>query len=233
MCDYQNACEAVTLQTKNDGIMGIFIIADNQQLTASAIEIFLKRDEYNQVFYANDKNRLLQLLKQYERAVVVLDYTLFDFENEDSLLIVSERFEQTTWVLLSAELTDKFLKRVTYASKAFSVVFKDEPLKAVRDALSYAGRGNRYLSQKAAEKILHSQVEQDAVATLTATEIEIVKCIAKGLTTKEIAVERFSSIHTITTHRKNIFRKLGVNNAHEAIKYALRAGWIDASEFYI
>ena len=94
--------------------MGIFIIADNQQLTASAIEIFLKRDEHNQVFYANDKNRLLQLLKQYERAVVVLEYTLFDFENEDSLLIVSERFEQTIWVLLSAELTDKFLKRVTY-----------------------------------------------------------------------------------------------------------------------
>ena len=42
-----------------------------------------------------------------------------------------------------------------------------------------------------------------------------------------------SSVHTITTHRKNIFRKLGVNTAHEVIKYALRAGLVDSSEFYI
>ena len=42
-----------------------------------------------------------------------------------------------------------------------------------------------------------------------------------------------TSIHTITTHRKNIFRKLGINTAHEAVKYALRAGLIDPSEFYI
>lgn len=68
---------------------------------------------------------------------------------------------------------------------------------------------------------------------LTATEIEIVKAIALGKTTREIASDRFSSIHTITTHRKNIFRKLGVNTAHEIVKYALRAGWVDASEFYI
>ena len=48
-----------------------------------------------------------------------------------------------------------------------------------------------------------------------------------------IIAERFSSIHTVTTHRKNIFRKLGINTAHEAVKYALRAGLIDSSEFYI
>ena len=68
---------------------------------------------------------------------------------------------------------------------------------------------------------------------LTATETEIVTAIAQGKTTKEIAQERFSSIHTITTHRKNIFRKLGVNTAHEVVKYALRAGLVDSSEFYI
>lgn len=68
---------------------------------------------------------------------------------------------------------------------------------------------------------------------LTKTETEIVRAIAQGKTTKEIAAERFSSIHTITTHRKNIFRKLGINTAHEATKYALRAGLVDPSEFYI
>ena len=57
--------------------------------------------------------------------------------------------------------------------------------------------------------------------------------IAMGLTTREIAEKRFSSFHTVNTHRKNIFRKLGVNTIHEATKYALRAGLIDASDYDI
>lgn len=68
---------------------------------------------------------------------------------------------------------------------------------------------------------------------LTKTETEILKDIALGMTTKEIAEKRFSSFHTVNTHRKNIFRKLGVNNVHEATKYALRAGLVDSAEYYI
>ena len=59
------------------------------------------------------------------------------------------------------------------------------------------------------------------------------RAIAQGKTTKEIANERFSSIHTINTHRKNIFRKLQVNTAHEAIRVAIRSGLIDESDYFI
>ena len=61
----------------------------------------------------------------------------------------------------------------------------------------------------------------------------ILKLIAHGKSVKEIAKERISSIHTIITHKKNIFRKLGVNNVYEATKYALRAGLVDMVEYYI
>ena len=81
--------------------------------------------------------------------------------------------------------------------------------------------------------ITDEQTKTQVPDLLTATETEIVKAIAQGKTTKEIAAERFLSIHTITTHRKNIFRKLGVNTAHEVVKYALRAGLVDSEEFYI
>ena len=70
-------------------------------------------------------------------------------------------------------------------------------------------------------------------AKLTPTENEILKDIALGMTTREIAEKRFSSFHTVNTHRKNIFRKLGVNTIHEATKYALRAGLVDSAEYYI
>ena len=211
-----------------------YIIADNQELTRFALESLLKQDEEIEVFRAFDRAGLVALLKEHESAVVLLDYTLFDFADEDQLLIIAERFNLSDWILISDELTPQFLRRVVYSSHQFSVVFKDGPLSELREALQAVDRHTRYLSQRSLEiLIIQQQQEEDTPSVLTTTEMEIVKAIALGKTTKEIAAERFSSVHTITTHRKNIFRKLGINTAHEAVKYALRAGLIDPSEFYI
>ena len=210
-----------------------YIIADNQELTRFALEGLLQKEGENAVYRAFDKAKLVELLKEHESAVVLLDYTLFDFADEDQLLIIAERFNLSNWILISDELTPQFIRRVVYASHQFSVVFKDGPLSEIREALSAVSRQTRFLSQRALETIITQQQEEETPSILTTTEMEIVKAIALGKTTKEIAAERFSSIHTITTHRKNIFRKLGINTAHEAVKYALRAGLIDPSEFYI
>ena len=206
-----------------------YIIADNQELTGYALQSLLKRDEGNVVYRAVDREGLIQLLKEHEDSVVFLDYTLFDFADEDLLLIVAERFSLSEWILISDELTPQFIRRVVYSSHQFSVVFKDGPISEIREALQAVNRHTRYLSQRALEFIITQQQEEEKPDILTATETEIVKAIAQGKTTKEIAAERYSSIHTVTTHRKNIFRKLGINTAHEAVKYALRAGLIDPS----
>ena len=210
-----------------------YIIADNQELTRYALENLLQKDEENVIYRAFDKADLVALLKEHESAVVLLDYTLFDFTDEDQLLIISERFNLSDWILISDELTPQFIRRVVFSSHQFSVVFKDGPLSEVREALNSVERHTRYLSQRALETVITQQQDDEAPSILTTTETEIVKAIAQGKTTKEIAAERFSSIHTVTTHRKNIFRKRGINTAHEAVKYALRAGLIDPSEFYI
>ena len=210
-----------------------YIWADNQELTRFALESLIRKDERNVIHRATDKAGLIQLLKENENSVVILDYTLFDFADEEQLLILSERFLMTQWILISEELTPKFLRKVIYSSHSFSIVFKDGQMKDFRDALRSATTGQRFVCQRAMEQILSQQHEEEKPGVLTATEMEVIKAIAKGKTTKEIAEERFSSVHTITTHRKNIFRKLEVNTAHEAIKYAIRAGWVDPSDFYI
>ena len=205
-----------------------YIIADNQDLTRFALESLLQKGEENAVYKAYDKAGLVALLKEHESAVVLLDYTLFDFADEEQLLIVAERFSLSDWILISDELTPPFIRRVVYSSHQFSVVFKDSPLQEIKETIKTVEHHNRYLSQRALESIITQQQEEEKVnKILTQTETEIVKAIAQGKTTKEIAAERFASIHTITTHRKNIFRKLGVNTAHDVIKYALRAGIVN------
>ena len=215
--------------------MNKFIIADNQELTRFALESLIRQKDDAEIFKANDKAGLVQLLKEHENAVVVLDYTLFDFADENQLLIIAERFALAQWILISEELTPQFLRSIVYLSNQFSIVFKDGTLRDIRDALEAVSHHNRHISQRVLETILNQQQQEqeEQPSILTETETEIVRAIAQGKTTKEIANERFSSIHTITTHRKNIFRKLGVNTAHEVIKYALRPGLVDSSEFYI
>ena len=214
--------------------MGKYILADNQELTRLALISLIKQNEENTLYVATDKAGLVELLKEHEDAIVLLDFTLFDFADADQLLIVGERFALSQWILISDELTPTFIRQVIYSSHQFSIVFKDGPLNEVREALQTVSRHQRYISQRALEVIINQQqVDEERPSILTETETEIVRAIAQGKSTKEIAAERISSVHTITTHRKNIFRKLGVNTAHEVVKYALRAGLIDSSEFYI
>ena len=187
-----------------------------------------------EVCRAADKTELIEQLRPHGDAIVVLDYTLFDIIDIEELEILHERFPLAKWILFSFDLSSDFVRRAIALSSLFSVLLKDSPLSEIRDCLRYAARGQRYICQRMAEILLAPAQDRMAEdSCLTRTETEILKDIALGMTTKEIAERRFSSFHTVNTHRKNIFRKLGVNTVHEATKYALRAGLVDSAEYYI
>lgn len=209
------------------------ILADNQDITRAGLMYVcdsLERVDYKQV---TDKTALIEEMKFYPEAVVILDYTLFDINDIEELEILHERFQKVCWILFSFELSTDFVHRAIAVSQQFSVLLKDSPLAEIRQCIGYALHRQRYICQRMAEILLAPTVQPAEDARLTKTEMEILKDIALGMTTKEIADKRFSSFHTVNTHRKNIFRKLGVNNAHEATKYALRAGLVDSAEYYI
>ena len=211
-----------------------FIIADNQEITRFAVEHLLDGFPGKRILHASKKTELIEQLKEHEQSVVIIDYTLFDFFDAQNLLIISQRFPAANWLLFSDDLTDSFLRTIAYQSHSMSILFKDAPLREFTEAIRSSLSGRRYFCQHVTEILLAQKLrEEEAPSTLTTTEIEVMRAIAQGKTTKEIANERFSSIHTINTHRKNIFRKLQVNTAHEAIKVAMRAGLIDESDYFI
>lgn len=215
--------------------MRTLVIADNQDITKAGI-LYLtdKMPEVGLVTEAADKKELLRLLVRYPDAVVLLDYTLFDLNSADELIILQERFKRISWILFSEELSEDFIRRIIFSSETFSIVLKDSFLEEIRMAIFSAFRSQRFICNRINNLLSNRKTGlQKEHPVLTSTETEILKSIALGKTTKEIAAERFSSIHTITTHRKNIFRKIEVNNLHEATRYALRAGIIDSAEYYI
>ena len=212
-----------------------YIIADNQDISKAGMMFLLsKQKDVATLLEADNKAELIQQLRLYPQAVVVLDYTLFDFAGADELIVLQERFKEVDWILFSDELSINFLRQVLFSSMAFGVVMKDNSKEEIMTAIQCAGRKQRYICNHVSNLLLSpvaGTMTEDHL--LTQTEKNILKEIALGKTTKEIAAEKNLSFHTINSHRKNIFRKLGVNNVHEATKYAMRAGIVDLAEYYI
>lgn len=183
--------------------------------------------------YTEDKAELMLALKDNDDTVVVLDYTSFDINDADELLILQQRFSHTRWLLFSEDLSADFVRVLIASSMQFSILLKESSMSEIKEAMKFCIHGNRYICQRMTEVLLAPSHDVEEKINLTKTETEILKDIALGMTTKDIAEKRFSSFHTVNTHRKNIFRKLNVNNVHEATKYALRAGLVDTAEYYI
>lgn len=210
------------------------ILADNQDITRAGLMYVCNPMTGSGAQTAEDKTELLEMLKKQPEAVVVLDYTLFDINDADELEILNERFPKAWWVLFSVDLTCDFVRRIISVCPRVSVLLKESPLAEISECINYALHSRRYICQRMTELLLApTSARAEEEVKLTPTETEILKDIALGMTTKEIAEKRFSSFHTVNTHRKNIFRKLGLNNVHEATKYALRAGLVDSAEYYI
>lgn len=210
------------------------IIADNQDITQAGMAYVLSKRGNISCQVARNKSELILLLNDCPEAVVILDYTLFDISSESDLLNIGQRFPLAHLILWSEELSVDFIRSLVNASTWISVLMKDAKMAEIEQCLDYVLQGQRFLCQHATNMILAPTVSVDnETVALTKTETEILKEIALGATTREIAEKRFSSFHTVNTHRKNIFRKLGVNNVHEAIRYAMRSGLVDAAEYYI
>jgi len=209
-----------------------FILADNQGITREGIRSLLTNFSIAEtIIDVSGRRELMEQLIIYPNAAVILDYTSFDF-SDFQMMNMKQRYHNSIWLLFSDELSKHFLRQVLVSGYLFGVVMKNDPLNDIITALQYAAKGETYLCDLA-EQVLKEDVPSNVRDKLTASERLVLHEIALGKTTKEIAYDQNLSFHTINTHRKNIFRKLEVNNVHEAIKYALRAGIIDSSEYYI
>lgn len=214
-----------------------FILCDNQDITRFGFEQLVRSLGLSGEFYFSaTKADLLNQLMRNSESVVLFDYTRFDFVSVDELTILQLRFPKVDWIVFSDELSNDFVRSLVFNTQNFSVLLKDSSLDEIKSCIREVLRANRFICNRIGNMLLDNPKSMDKLPlqdVLTATEKEILKEIAMGKTTREIATQRFVSVHTIMTHRKNIFRKLEVNNVHEATKFAMRSGLVDMAEYYI
>lgn len=81
--------------------------------------------------------------------------------------------------------------------------------------------GEEYFSDEVIKTMINSFREKSPITSLTKRELEILKLIAQGFLSKEIAQKLGLSISTVNTHRKNLIEKTGSLNSQSLVKYAL------------
>lgn len=201
------------------------IIADNQFLTRMGLMAYMRELFGDRVSLCSvsTKKALIATLTDYPGSIVMLDFSLFDITSIDSLLILGLRFDKAHWVLVSQHFSKEFIIRMSVQENT-SLLSKSSSAQDFHLGISLALEHRSFYNKDIADWLQERDNEPTLRSPLTKTEKEILRLLAEGMNTKSIATSRHSSVYTVATHKKNIFRKLDVNNVYEAVRYAVRAG---------
>ena len=216
---------------KNEYKNNSVVLADTQYLTNEAIHSMLS-PLFHAFYTVSTKAGLQQYLQKETISLVITDDLLFDFDSINDLADVRKKHPETGIVVLTNSITNLKIKEFNDFGIR-NIALKTDDREEIFHAVDAALKGKKYYSGNVLDILLKKETPFEDASTLTTSEIEIVRMISGGLSTKEIATKRHISFHTVMTHRKNIFRKLGVSSSPELLMYAIKAGLIDNIEYHI
>lgn len=210
------------------------IIADSQFLVVSALESLLQANEqFTIVGIVDSQNELLALIDEYPNSLIITDPANINYSGLDVLCNLKVSYPKAQILVLTNSLSKAEFSDLSKCGIR-NIILKSSDKDELFAAIDASIKGKKYFGGDILDLLLDmNDAKHEDETTLTASEIEIVRFVSNGLTTKEIAARRHISIHTVNTHRKNIFKKLNVSNVSELLMYAIKAGLIDNIEYQI
>lgn len=155
--------------------------------------------------------------------VLVLDLGMSGAPSIETLHTLSVQAPETKIVVLTMEDSPVFAQHALVAG-AVGFVAKDRADEELPEAVRMAARGELYVSARVAARL--SALELELADKLSQREVEVLRLIALGHTSVEVASKLHLSPRTIETHRAHIHTKLGLTKRAELVSYALGRGLI-------
>ncbi len=180
---------------------------------------------------ASDGLELLSLLKQNPVDMVILDISMPRLRGIEAAQEIRKSHPQIKTLFLSMYKKEEYL-HLALSAGAKGYLLKEDTGSELIHAINAIRNGKTYLSPLISKDIpddLISICRSDgrlANDRLTPRERQVLKLIAEGKTSKEIAALLFISIHTVNNHRKNIKKKINVLKSADMVKYAIQQGYV-------
>ena len=183
---------------------------------------------------AGDGLELLELLKTLAADLVILDISMPKMPGIEVAKVIKRSYPRVKVLILTMHKMKEYLNDAI-AAGVDGYLLKEDLAKELGSAISKIRQGMTYISTLLSNEMTSLFVQSRRVVPerpaepLTPREIEIVKFIAEGKSSREIAALLFLSFRTIQNHRTRIMRKLNLKKNTDLVKYAIQMGFIPAS----
>lgn len=166
--------------------------------------------------------------------VLLMDLSMPGLNGIDATREIKQQATGVRVLVLTIHDREDYLFQALRAGAA-GYILKGADIQELLSAIRTVYRGNVYLYPTVTKKLLadylgrvDSGQDRERYDGLTEREREVLRLIAQGMTSAEIARLLFLSPHTVQTHREHIMEKLDLHRKAELIKYAIRKGLVDA-----
>lgn len=215
------------------------IIADSNQLIRFGLSAILRNYEGIAVVgEANNEMDLFEMITNFQPDLVMLDF-LADGFSVDTVNRAKQLNNKLRLVAITSEQSGHTIVNALKAG-VDSYIKKDCDINEIVDSVKETGAGGKFFCGQILDAIAKESIDVEELnlsqlscepVSLSARELEVITLIAEGHTNVQIADKLFLSSHTITTHRKNIMQKLGVNNTAAIVMYAVKSGLVSPNKF--
>jgi DNA-binding NarL/FixJ family response regulator len=169
---------------------------------------------------ANDGLELLELLKESSPNLVILDISMPNLRGLEAIREIKRSYPRVNVLVLTMHKKKEFLRQALRDGADGFLLKEDAGGELIR-AVQTVRSGGKYLSPLLAGVLTSLALEEDKTEVLTMREKEVLKLLAEGKRTKEIAEALYISPYTVRRHRSNIMEKLNINNLADLVKYAI------------
>ena len=204
------------------------LLADDHQVVREGLKALLEREGFHVVAEASDGQQAVQLAKQFQPDVAVLDLAMPILNGLEAAREIQKVSGKTKPIILTMHTESHYiLEGLQAGAKGF--VMKTHAAEDLVQAIREASRGRTYLSPEVSQTVV--QAYQDKVdirpEPLSPRERQVLQLIAEGKSTKEVAGLLNISVKTAETHRTRIMEKLDVHETAGLVRYAIRRGMIE------
>lgn len=204
------------------------LLADDHVLVRAGIRSLLENLPNVQVIGEVGDGRLaLELIAQQQPDLVLMDISMPHLNGLEAVAQITQDFPAVRVLILSMHTNEEYVQRALRAGVA-GYLLKDSATVELDLAIQAILRGETYLSPSVAKHVVAGYVQNSAPDPLTARQREILRAIAEGHTTQEIAQRLSISVKTVETHRAQLMDRLEIYDVPGLVRYAMRLGLIQS-----
>ena len=202
------------------------LLADDHLIVRQGLKVLLQREGLEIVGEAADGQQAVRLARDRCPDVAILDFAMPVLNGLDAAREILRSCPRTRVIILTMHTEDRYVHEALRVGVSGYVVKSQASADLVR-AIREVSRDMTYLSPRVSRTVVQAYLAKtEGPGPLTPREQEVLRLVAEGKTTKEVAAILGISAKTAEAHRMRIMKKLETHNTASTVRYAIRQGLV-------